>query len=263
MLNRLLHGLHQTFRVLNPRPHCLLCHGPIETKPQQQPMHLSQIALKHSELSGYVCACCLPAIAQQGQHRCVQCGLRLGPRPVAFGWVRCRHCQQHEMPYANTIVCGDYCPPLDEWVTALKYGRQWTLAKAMAAWLHDTLKHHNAPMPDVICPVPMTPARLKKRGYNQTLLIAKALGKRLNIRVEPNVLMKVFDTPAQAGLNRESRMHALRGAFAVRKALPSGLRVAVVDDVITTGSTVQACWHALRKAGAGEVQCWAVFRTPE
>ncbi|WP_370263765.1 ComF family protein [Limnobacter sp.] len=239
------HGLCD---LLSPR-RCALCSTAVPW--QAQPL------LRH------VCASCLPSLLSQTGRRCLGCGLRLGPRPTAFGWVRCRHCKGHTQPWERAVVCADYMPPQDEWLMQLKYGQQYALAPFLAAWLAHTAQQQGATKPDMLVPVPCSAQKLRQRGYNQAALLAHALGRLWGIPVRASWLLKVREVPSQAELDRAERMSNLEGVFVATRRLSSGPRIGLVDDVITTGATLSQCSLALRKAGARHVDWFAICRTPE
>jgi ComF family protein len=112
-----------------------------------------------------------------------------------------------------------------------------------------------------LVPVPLHPGRLAERGYNQALEIARVLGGGLDLPLDSRCCHRVAATPPQAGLDEVARRRNIRGAFAVHSPLPWS-RVAIVDDVVTTGSTVSELARVLRRAGVREIEVWAAARTP-
>lgn len=106
----------------------------------------------------------------------------------------------------------------------------------------------------------MHPARRRARGFNQARDIAEKLGAALEIPVDAGLVRRVRKVKAQRGLSREARLANLHGIFEVRSEVPE--RVAIVDDVVTTGATMRVMALALRKAGAQDIQIWALARTP-
>jgi ComF family protein len=115
---------------------------------------------------------------------------------------------------------------------------------------------------DVIIPVPLHPRRLREREFNQSLLLADRIGRHLNVPVSFTDLIRLVPSPAQTTLSRKGRLKNLRGAFAVRDAESvAGKRVLLIDDVFTTGATVNECAKTLRKAGSGDVFVLTLART--
>ncbi len=133
------------------------------------------------------------------------------------------------------------------------------MGRMLALALADYLDLHQSARADVLMPVPLHRRRLAERGFNQAAEIARLLARRLDLKPTYDGLARLRATPAQSGLDRAARRRNLRGAFACRYPV-RGLRVAVVDDVITTTSTVEAIAHSLKRAGATEVIIYALAR---
>jgi ComF family protein len=154
---------------------------------------------------------------------------------------------------------------VDSLIQALKYGGElaiarvlgWLLARAAAALgLHLDL--------DCLLPVPLHPLRHAERGFNQAVEIAHFAGRGLALASEPSLALRRRETRPQVGLPAADRHANIRGAFAVAGDAVRGRRIAIVDDVITTGSTVAQLARALREAGAASVDVWCVARaTPD
>ncbi len=117
-----------------------------------------------------------------------------------------------------------------------------------------------APAPDLVVPVPLHPRRLRERGFNPATLLARALARERRVRLDPVALRRVRDTPSQTRLDRRARRRNVRGAFVARARVPP--RVWLVDDVVTTGSTLGEAARALRRAGARSVVGVCAARTP-
>jgi len=115
---------------------------------------------------------------------------------------------------------------------------------------------------DVIVPVPLHPARLRERGYNQAELIARPLAKRLKLRVKPFLLVRTKPRPDKLRMSRRERWDTVKGAYVAREGIRvDNLHILLVDDVMTTGATLDACSRALRKAGAARVTALTVARS--
>lgn len=241
--------------VLLPR-RCLACQALLPKQVLDQP-----------GVAGFVCPSCANLIHLLQTPRCQRCGLALGPRPQAFGWTHCRHCRplidDDHTPRLDCVVCCDYLPPFDQWVTLLKYGKNPGLASSLGAWLAHRLHEQQLALPDVLLPVPASRNKLKQRGYNQAALIAGHVGRRIRRPVKKDWLVKCKEVEAQADLDRTDRLHNLQGAFQATRPISRHLRIGLVDDVITTGATTQCCAEALYKAGAEHITLLAICRTPE
>ncbi len=169
------------------------------------------------------------------------------------------------------MVCCDYTAPFDQWIAQLKYGKAHGFAPFLGAWLADTLLNEtrnspagtHMPKPGLLVPVPCHPDKLSARGYNQAALIAREAGKQLKTPVCNRLLTKTTHTQTQADLGRAERLANLEGVFQATRAIDPNLTIGLVDDVITTGATLQRCEEALLKAGAKSVVLMAICRTPE
>ncbi|HXZ49022.1 MAG TPA: ComF family protein [Usitatibacter sp.] len=135
---------------------------------------------------------------------------------------------------------------------------------AVGRWLADELAMRVGPepRPDLLVAPPLAPARLRERGFNQALEVARQIGRRIGVRTSATGLRRLRETPPQEGLTRRERRANLRGAFGCDLAL-GGAHVAIVDDVVTTGATADALARVLKARGAGHVAVWALARAPE
>jgi ComF family protein len=164
-----------------------------------------------------------------------------------------------------------YTAPLAVYVQRLKFARQHRLGRALGLLLArdiaEALLCSGAPdrealLCDALVPVPLHRRRLRERTFNQADEIARPLARTLGIPLKTAGIRRELHTPAQTGLARAERLANLERAFSVRSRL-DGLRIAIVDDVITTGATVNALAGALKAAGAIHVEAWGVARTVE
>jgi ComF family protein len=206
-----------------------------------------------------VCAACVASHADDSAARCPRCALRL-PVPSA----PCVECLRDAPPQMHTVCAVDYGFPWDTLLRRLKFEGQVDLARPLGRLLAQAIAAAATPDPDLVTAVPLSPTRLASRGYNQAWLIARQVAA---VRKRPivHLLERHLDTPEQASLDRAQRLANLRSAFGVPSAAQPrlrGRRVALVDDVMTTGATVAECAGTLLSAGAAEVQVWAVARTP-
>jgi ComF family protein len=180
--------------------------------------------------------------------------------------LRCGQCLQHGANIHRTVAAFAYTAPISGLISDFKYHRKLAPGRVLSHLLADKLAQHYSPtpLPELLIPVPLHPRRLRERGYNQAALIAGDLSRALAIPMATNVLSRQRLTPPQQGLSAELRKQNLRGAFAMNdaKALQRYQRVAVVDDVVTTMSTVREVARVLRASKPElEVHVWCLGRT--
>jgi len=163
-------------------------------------------------------------------------------------------------PLRRTCAPFAYAWPLDHLVHALKYRGQLATARVLgtllAGWLAGRGLHQEI---DVIVPVPLHPERHAERSFNQSAELARQLGRSLHLPVAGSLAVRRRATPPQVGLHLAERRRNLAGAFGAGPV--AGLRAAIVDDVTTTGTTLQELAGALAQAGASAVDAWCVART--
>jgi ComF family protein len=207
-----------------------------------------------------LCAHCVARFAAPSP-RCQRCGLRLGlPAPA------CGDCQREPPPFARTVCVADYAYPWDGLITAFKFHHRVELAGVLAERLAATVRAAQGPQPDWVLPVPLAAPRLAERGYNQAWELARRVARKLSLSADANLLQRPLDTAHQAGLSRAERQRNLRNAFMAdprRRPQLAGRRVALVDDVMTTGATAREAANVLLRAGAAAVDLWVLARTPE
>jgi ComF family protein len=188
---------------------------------------------------------------------CPRCGEQLTTSSIAL---LCGACLRKSPRYHSTHCAYRYSYPIDHLVRALKYHNRLTHARVLGELLARSLiKVRIEPWPEVLVPVPLAEHRYRERGFNQASEVAKQLQKHLAIPVRADLLERKRVTREQAGLDRSSRRKNVRNAFAMRAPLVAK-HVAIVDDVVTTGSTVNEIARVLKKAGAQTIEVWAVAR---
>ncbi|MBL8343499.1 MAG: ComF family protein [Rubrivivax sp.] len=212
--------------------------------------------------AGLVCPACIQAHART-RARCQRCGLGSG-QPLA----QCGQCLQDPPPCWRTVCALDYTFPWDRLIGHFKFQHRIDLAAPLAALLAAALPADLAPAgsagPLLVVPVPLSDGRLAARGFNQAWELARRIARTRGLPADPQALVRVLDTEAQAGLTRAQRQRNLRNAFApAAGGALAGRDVALVDDVMTTGSTAREATAALLRGGARSVQLWVLARTPE
>lgn len=226
-----------------------------------------------------ICPACAADLPYLPAERCPQCAL------PSRGGLLCGACLKKPPEFEHCEAVYRYGFPLDVLIQHCKYGGAQELSDLFAEALAERLEikklagpspallgppggepsaarfSGGASYPDLIVPMPLHPARLRERGFNQALEIGRRLGDHLNLPC-CQACQRVRDTPPQAGLDLKARRHNLRGAFACDVDL-TGKRIALLDDVMTSGSSLNELAKAARRAGAMEISAWVVARTLE
>ncbi len=204
------------------------------------------------ERSGW-CPACWKEIPGRDDARCPVCAL---PR---LGEGRCGRCLSHPPHFTATVAAAHYAFPLDAIVSHFKYGRNLAVAAPLGALLCSAVAQ--APRPDLLVPVPAGRARLIERGFNQAAELGRFVARALDLELDARAVRRRDSDPPQATLPLDARARNVRGAFSCARAF-TGARIAVVDDVLTSGATLDSLAQTLRNAGASDVHCWVVARTP-
>jgi ComF family protein len=197
------------------------------------------------------CARTLPRLT----HHCSRCA-----EPMHTPTELCGQCVQQPPPFQRVIAPWLYAQPLDFLIKSLKFNQQLAMARLLGQQLA-TLVADQKPHIDAIIPVPLHPSRLRQRGFNQALEIARPLSRQLGIPIDAHSVIRTQATPSQTRLTKEQRKRNLQQAFAVKKPL-TFKRVAIVDDVMTSGQTVTALTHTMQQAGISHTEIWICARTP-
>ena len=206
-----------------------------------------------------LCDDCIDAFARPVP-RCARCGLGTG---VAID--ACGECLRTAPPYVHTVCVADYGFPWDRLIAANKFEARTELSAVLAQRLHQAVVAAPGPAAELVLPVPLSQERLAERGYNQAWELARRVARLAGLPARADVLLRPLDSAHQAALDRAERQRNLRRAFMVdprQRAVLQGQRVALVDDVMTTGTTVREAATALMRAGAASVQVWVLARTP-
>lgn len=207
--------------------------------------------------NGDLCPACLRELPWN-RCACPRCGLPLPLLPPAAPAPACGHCQRRPPPLTETRAVFRYAPPLDRLLPRLKFHRDLAAGRACALRMADALA--SAPRPDALVPLPLHPARLRERGFDQALELARPLAKALDLPLLDRALARVRDTAPQSRLDAPARRRNLRRAFAIRPGVSLPAHVALVDDVMTTGATLHAAAETLLRAGVTRVDAWVCAR---
>lgn len=206
-----------------------------------------------------VCMPCYKELPILPQH-CTRCALFIPTMKGAS--LQCAKCQMHPPAYRKVMALFPYEPPIVHLLLNLKFSQKLNYAQTFGEIMTDRIRqiwYKNKPLPDLILPVPLHISRLKERGFNQTLEIARPIAKVLNIPIDTSGVRRLKKTKAQSGLNAKDRKTNLRDAFRAEKNY-SGLKIAILDDIVTTGTTIQSLSVCLQENGAENIDVWAVAR---
>lgn len=187
--------------------------------------------------------------------RCKHCGVALHMPGV------CGRCLAEPPPYLNVYAPWHYAFPVDRMIQRYKFQAALAFGPVLARGLADALRAErddDLPWPDCLVPVPCHRRRIRQRGFDHVGMLAADLAGELNLRLSRDLLLRHRHTAPQTGMSKSQRRDNLRGAFAVKGRLPKHL--ALLDDVVTTGATVDACSRVLLAAGAESVEVWALAR---
>jgi len=188
---------------------------------------------------------------------CPHCALPLqASSPV------CGECLQREPPFAAAWAPFRYGHPLDLLEARFKFRGDLAAGRALAQLMIERAVEEAPLRPALMIPIPLHVSRLRERGYNQTLELARPLAGALGIPLRHDLLMRTRSTPPQTGLDARARGRNLRGAFALSESVRLPDHVVVFDDVMTTGATLREAARVLVRAGVSRVDVWALARAP-
>ena len=201
-----------------------------------------------------LCADC-SAELPRNQSCCARCALPL-PTPAAL----CGQCQRRPPPWSAAWAPFRYGWPLDRLESRFKFGGDLAAGRVLSSlWQRESCP---VPLPQQLLSVPLHGSRLRQRGYNQALELARPLARHLRLPLCIDALQRTRPTGAQTELDAVGRRRNVRGAFALREGVTLPAHVALLDDVMTTGATLAECTRMLRRAGVLRVDVWALARAP-
>lgn len=197
-------------------------------------------------------------------HSCQQCADFLLSSTInpANNLLKCGNCLKNPPAYDQTYALFPYQSPINHLITKLKFQHQLSHARILGELLANRIQtqwYWNKPLPDLIIPIPLHPLRLRERGFNQALEIARPIAKALAIPIDFQGVKRIKNTRAQSGLLAEERKRNIAQAFSITRDY-SNLTIAILDDVITTGHTVRECCRMLKNQGAARIHVWCCAR---
>lgn len=215
-----------------------------------------------------ICSTCAAGIRPVLPPYCELCGRPFDPQ--AKGGPLCADCRQGQSHLDIARAVNVYDGPMREAIHRFKYARKRVLAGPLGAMMADYLRapeHADEERIirideiDVVCPVPLHPARIRERGFNQAELLARVVCQTLGVPLDPSLLRRVRDTAPQVSLDRRQRAQNVRGAFNVPdRTAVEGRRMMLIDDLTTTGATLEECGRVLRRAGAASIAALTLAR---
>lgn len=203
----------------------------------------------------HLCAGCEADLPRPAPHACRQCAASITAPGV------CGECLADAPAFDAAVAACVYGFPVSQVISQFKYGARLAMAGWMAAALAEAVKARGRVEVDWVLPLPLSRERITERGFNQAALIAAGVARQLKLPLHRDELLRVRNTAPQASLGHEERWRNVRGAFEV--APSAGIaeqRIALIDDVMTTGATLDAAARALKRAGAARVEAWVVAR---
>jgi ComF family protein len=226
----------------------------------------SQCALCGKLSQDVLCNGCDAQYWNEPRLRCATCALPLG---IAYTRherddirLHCSECLDNPPAFNDTLALADYRAPLDTLAVELKFQARMAAGAAFARQLQRMFDDSGLPVPDVIVPVPLSARRLSTRGYNQAWAIARPLARLLNVPGDVSLVTRTIDTAQQSKLDLDTRRRNVAAAFTVTRNVRGG-HIGVVDDVMTSGATLDALARTLKIAGARRVTNFVALRTPQ
>jgi ComF family protein len=184
---------------------------------------------------------------------CLQCGLPLTANTPCI-------CKAEDWPFAACLSAFEYQFPINKLLFQYKSQARLALCESFAQALTNQVKKQQQVLPQVLMPVPLHTSKLKQRGFNQSLELAKVLSKQLHIPIDYHSLQSSHQTTQQKSLNKQQRLANVQTNYALTRPL-SVTHIALIDDVITTGATTKTLAYLLREHGATHIQAWSIARS--
>lgn len=226
--NHKLNTMQQLGKVF--KQNCLLCAAKTETE-------------------ACICTHCLHDLPKSPGLRCPQCGLKTN------GQI-CGSCLKNKPHYDNTHALYAYTYPVDAIIRHYKYNHALHLSQTLGSLLQEKIVDFDI---DTIIPMPLHPERLKERGFNQSLELAKVIVKQRNISIDSASCSRIKNTPPQASLDLKDRTKNVKDAFSCKSRF-DGMHIGLIDDVLTTGASLNELAKTLKKSGASRISCYVLAR---
>ena len=206
-----------------------------------------------------ICRECLDGLALNSSC-CSRCAIPLPNSQAGSGDV-CGSCLKSAPKFDSCFSPFIYEGAVADLISGLKFSAQLQSGRLLASLMRREIEGSRIKLPDIIIPIPLHSRRLRERGYNQSLELGRHLARRLQLPLDRRSCVRTRITEAQSSLPKNKRIKNVRGAFALRRKIHAG-HVVLLDDVVTTGSTVNELAGVLKKSGVEQVSVWSIARTP-
>lgn len=204
------------------------------------------------QLGRDLCAACASELPYL-KTACCRCAIPLPHTGV------CGQCQQKPHSFDNAWAAFDYQPPVDHLIQSLKFNSKLYNARLLGELMSERVAVAGLDLPKLLLPVPLHASRIRQRGFNQALELARPLAREFDLPLKPGLCRRLRPTMAQTGLDAKARRRNLKGVFEV-VAMSDVSHVAIIDDVMTTGSTAEMLAKVLKNAGVARVDVWVCAR---
>jgi len=204
-----------------------------------------------------ICSPCLDELPHN--HNC--CRICALPLSIHYSDTQiCGSCLKQAPPFDSCHAAFSYDYPITNLISSFKFSGKLQNGNLLANLMIKSIETNQLPMPDLILPVPLHRSRLRERGFNQALEIARPLGRHFHIPIDTGSCKRMLATKAQSNLDKKLRQRNIRGAFKLTQKLRHA-HVVILDDVVTTGSTVSELAKLLKLSGVKQVDVWTLART--
>lgn len=219
------------------------------------------ICSQHSTLQKDICLDCLNLLPKFPSG-CEICARHIPHSPHLLSGITCGKCISNPPHFDRTLALFSYVHPIDKFIINLKFNHQLIYAKLFGELFVKHLKSYykNTSFPELVIPIPLHQKRLKQRGFNQVFELAKSIKKHLNIKIDTNSCIKIKNTPPQSLITFDERKVNIKNSFKIKYSIQAK-HVAILDDVMTTGHTVNELSKTLKKSGMQKIDVWCIART--
>ena len=217
------------------------------------------LCLTPTQNTHLLCSGCEKDLPKNGFH-CIICSTPFPSSHSQNDALTCGRCQKKPPHYTTSIIPHIYSSPLKQLISQFKFHHNLSYAPLLAHSFIESVKERKNNLPECIIPVPLHSQRLHERGFNQALELARIISKRLQIPLDYSLSQRNKATPFQSGLSAKQRKQNLKNAFSIKKNTHYK-HVAIFDDVVTTGTTVNELAKQLKQNGVEIIEVWAIART--